>query len=275
MRAARVLKAVDVAYTHGHHASVLAQHGARTAENSAAYLLPYLDPDRHRLLDVGCGPGSITVGLAARVKSAVGIDSVASVLPAEDSTPAGLTFQEGDACALDFPDASFDVVHAHQLLQHLPSPPTQALAEMRRVLKPGGILAARDAIYSTMRGAPAVPALDRWRCTYMQTCRRNGAEPDAGLFLQQWMLEAGFALSECTYTTSVVTFHGGDEAFRRAWGEAWQERTLKSDFAVHSKRHGLANQADLEAMSQGWREWTNDPAGIWMYTNGEILAVKN
>jgi ubiquinone/menaquinone biosynthesis C-methylase UbiE len=273
MRAARVLKAA--AYTHGHHASVLSQHGARTAENSAAYLLPHLDRNRHRLLDVGCGPGSITVGLAARVNTAVGVDAVASVLPAAESTPAGLTFQEGDACALDFPDASFDVVHAHQLLQHLPSPPTRALAEMRRVLKPGGILAARDAVYSTMRGAPALPALDRWRRIYMETCRRNRAEPDAGLFLQQWMLEAGFALSDCTYTTSVVTYHYGDEARRRAWGDAWQERAVASDFALHAQRHGLADPAALAALSQGWRAWTDDPAAVWMYTNGEILAVKN
>ena len=54
------------AYTHGHHASVVAQHSARTAENSARFLLDHISGG-DRILDVGCGPGSITVGLARRV----------------------------------------------------------------------------------------------------------------------------------------------------------------------------------------------------------------
>jgi ubiquinone/menaquinone biosynthesis C-methylase UbiE len=50
-------------YTHGHHDSVLCSHAWRTAGNSAAYLLGELHPGQ-RLLDVGCGPGTITLDLA-------------------------------------------------------------------------------------------------------------------------------------------------------------------------------------------------------------------
>ena len=52
----------DDRYTHGHHESVLRSHRWRTAANSCAYLLPHLRPDMS-LLDVGCGPGTITADL--------------------------------------------------------------------------------------------------------------------------------------------------------------------------------------------------------------------
>ena len=215
------------------------------------------------------------MGLHARVGEAIGLDIVADVLPSSTGAAGneGPQFIQGDVYDLPFPPASFDVVHAHQVLQHLSSP-VQALSEMRRVLKPGGFIAARDAVYSTMRGAPAIRALDKWRSVYMATCRRNGHEPDAGLYLQQWMLEAGFSLPELTYTTSSVTYSGVDDDFRRKWGEAWQERAVKSDFPKHAKRHGLADQAELDAISKGWQRWTEDPSSTWMYLNGEIVGEK-
>src|SRR6266849_2800773 len=113
-------------YTHGHHESVLGSHRMRTAENSAAYLLPYLRSGMS-LLDVGCGPGTITHDFARRLApgEVIGVDreqaplAEANALAAETSN---LAFAVGDVYALDFVDASFDIVHAHQLLQHLTDP---------------------------------------------------------------------------------------------------------------------------------------------------------
>src|SRR5690349_1520936 len=152
-------------YTHGHHESVLRSHTWRTAENSAAYLLSSLRPGLD-LLDVGCGPGTITVDLARRVAPGrtLGIDRASEVLEQARAHALArgveIELRTGDVYALDLPDASFDVIHLHQVLQHL-TDPVRALRELRRVLRPGGVLAARDSDYSCFSWAPRDPLLDR------------------------------------------------------------------------------------------------------------------
>src|SRR6478736_5739487 len=129
-------------YSHGHHESVLRSHVWRTAENSAGYLLPHLRSGLD-LLDLGCGPGTITVDLAARVAPGrvLGIDASANVIEqARAGADGAAEFAVGDAYHLDLPDGAFDVVHAHQVLQHL-TDPVAAVAEAHRVLRPGGIIA--------------------------------------------------------------------------------------------------------------------------------------
>ena len=125
-------------YTHGHHESVLRSHQRRTAQDSAAYLLPYLEPGLS-LLDVGCGPGTITADLAAVVApgSVTAVDQFADVLnvaraEVQRSNLSNVSFATADVHRLEFPDNAFDVVHAHQVLQHV-GDPVQALREMRRV----------------------------------------------------------------------------------------------------------------------------------------------
>jgi ubiquinone/menaquinone biosynthesis C-methylase UbiE len=149
-------------YTHGHHASVLRSHTWRTAENSAAYLLPRLTSGM-TLLDVGCGPGTITADLATLVSPGrvVGLEYTASILEQARTTAAEkgvadrVDFVTGDVHSLDFPDDTFDAVHAHQVLQHV-GDPVRALSEMRRVCKPGGYVAARDSDYSAFFWFPEI-----------------------------------------------------------------------------------------------------------------------
>src|ERR1700710_2009172 len=154
-------------YTHGHHESVLRAHRRRTAENSAGYLLPHVRAGIS-LLDVGCGPGTITADLAARIApgqvTAVEITDEALELARGEAQARGqsnIVFAVSDVHALDFPDDTFDVVHAHQVLQHLGDPVT-ALREMRRVTKPGGIVAVRDSDYAAFTWFPAIPELAEW-----------------------------------------------------------------------------------------------------------------
>ena len=186
----------DDVYTHGHHESVLRSHLSRTAENSAAHLMPHLAPGM-ALLDVGCGPGTITVDLARRVAPGrvVGIDRSAEVVERARSfqlaPPDPVEFAVGDVYGLDFPDASFDVVHAHQVLQHL-TDPIAALREMRRVVRREGVVAVRDSDYASFVWAPLDPLLAGWLEVYRAVARRNRAEPDAGRRLVSWAQAAGF-----------------------------------------------------------------------------------
>src|SRR4051794_23454404 len=149
-------------YTHGHADSVLQSHRWRTVENSAAYLAPHLRPGLG-VLDVGCGPGTITVDLAERVAPGrvVGLDVSADPLDEARALAAGrgvqVPFEVGDVYALGAPDDSFDVVHAHQVLQHL-TDPVAALREMARVCRPGGCWPSATSTTPPSSGGPTTRA---------------------------------------------------------------------------------------------------------------------
>lgn len=259
------------AYTHGHHESVLRSHGERTAENSAAYLLPHLSPDM-TLLDVGAGPGTITAGLAERVghvtATEIGEDELAlSRTLADGRGIANMSFAVEDVQRLSFPDDSFDVVHAHQVLQHVPDP-VQALREMRRVAKPGGIVAARDADYAGFLWFPLVPELETWLRLYRETARANGGEPDAGRRLLSWARQAGAA--DVRATGSTWCYATPEE--RRMWGGSWADRIMESSIARQLVDDGRATRDDLRRISDGWRAWAADDDGWFLIPHGEVLC---
>jgi SAM-dependent methyltransferase len=258
-------------YTHGHHESVLRSHRWRTAENSVGYLLPHLKPDMS-ILDAGCGPGTITAGLAGYLPQGhvTGIDGVPEIVEqARDLTRdhGNLEFTTGDVYALDYPDDTFSVVHAHQVLQHL-GDPVRALREMRRVTKPGGLVAARDADYGAMVWYPGLPVLDGWLALYRKVARANGGEPDAGRRMHAWAREAG--LGDVTVSTSTWTYATPEE--RGWWGGLWADRTVKSSYAANATGGGHATHEELERIADGWRAWAADPDGWFAVIHGEILC---
>ncbi len=260
-------------YTHGHHESVLRSHRRRTAQDSAAYLLPHLDPGMS-VLDIGCGPGTITADLAARVASGrvTAVDRSAEVLEtaraeSEARELSNVSFATADVHALDFPDGSFDVVHAHQVLQHV-ADPVRALREMRRVCRPGGIVAARDADYAGFIWFPLLAPLEAWLDLYQRAARANGGEPDAGRRLLSWAQRAGF--DDITPTGSVWCYATPDT--RDWWGGMWADRILRSDVARQLLRLGLATGERLEEISAAWRAWAAAPDGWLSMPHGEILC---
>jgi len=262
----------DTTYSHGHGDGVLRSHRWRTAANSAAYLLPHLSPGTE-LLDVGCGPGTITCDLARAVSPGrvVGVDS-AEVVVAEARDRAadvpGVTFEVADLFALPYADDSFDVVHAHQVLQHV-ADPVRALVEMRRVCRPGGLVAARDSDYPAFTFAPAEPELTRAIAAYGELTRVNRAHWDAGRHMLGWAHAAGF--TDVAASASVWCFASDEE--RTWWGGLWADRFADSPMADQLLANGIADRDDLEAFAGGWRRWSRSPDGWFAVLHGEILAT--
>ncbi|MCV7441634.1 methyltransferase domain-containing protein [Mycobacterium paraense] len=260
-------------YTHGHHESVLRSHQRRTAQDSAAYLLPHLKPGSS-VLDIGCGPGTITADLAERVAPGpvLAVDQSADVLDVaraevERRDLPNVTFATADVHHLEFADDTFDVVHAHQVLQHV-ADPVQALREMRRVCRPGGLVAARDADYAGFIWFPRIPGLDLWLDLYGKAHRANGGEPDAGRRLLSWALAAGF---EDVAPTGSVWCYATPET-RDWWGGMWADRILHSSVGRDLLASGLATADQLGEISAAWRSWAAAPDGWLSIPHGEILC---
>jgi len=261
-------------YTHGHQPAVVAQHVRRTAQTCSAYLLPHLGGS-DRILDVGCGPGSISIDLAQEVSegSVVGIDSSKEVLRraqalASERSVVNVTFDVDDVYELGFDDQTFDVVHAHQVLQHL-SRPVDALVEMRRVVRPGGLIAVKDADYGTFVHAPHDDLLDAWLAMYHEVARVNQAEPDAGRHLLRWCHDAG--LSDVSIVADSWAFTTAEEKLN--WGRSWAERTISSSLGEQALSYGICSSSQLEQMAEAWLRWADDPSSAYYLVHVAALAV--
>jgi SAM-dependent methyltransferase len=256
-------------YTHGHHESVLRSHRWRTAENSAAYLLPHLTSD-DVVLDTGCGPATITADLAGRTAHVTALEVTEAALglartEIERRGAGNVDFAVGDVHALDFGEGSYDVVHAHQVLQHI-GDPVGALREMRRVSR--RLVAVRDSDYAAFTWFPELPELDEWLALYRRVARGNGGEPDAGRRLLSWAHAAGF--TDVTATSSTWCFADPDD--RAWWGGMWADRVRESGMARTAVDSGLATRADLDRIARGWQRWAADPDGWLSILHGEVLC---
>lgn len=260
-------------YTHGHDDSVLRSHRWRTVANSAAYLRDHLRPGLS-LLDVGCGPGTLSVDLARHVDPGpvLAIDVVDAALEearrhAADAGVDTIAFRVADAYDLDLPDGSFDVVHTHQVLQHV-TDPVAVLRELRRVARDDGVVAVREADYAGFTWFPVDPALDRWLALYHAVARGNDAEPDAGRRLLGWALDAGFA--RVTPSASVWCHATAED--RAWWSGLWADRVRSSAFATQALERGLAGRDDLEELADAWRRWGASDRGWLTILHGEVLC---
>ncbi|KAL2868928.1 class I SAM-dependent methyltransferase [Aspergillus lucknowensis] len=263
-------------YTTNHAPSVLRTHSWRTASNSAAYLLPHLTPSM-RILDIGCGPGSITVDLATHVPSGhvTGIEYVPDPLPAAEALAASrgvknVDFRVGDIHALEFEDESFDVVHVHQVLQHV-ADPVKALREMKRVVKSGGgIVAVRES--ASMTWYPENRGISDWLDLTGRMAKGKGGNPHPGRYIHVWAREAGFEMRNIKRSAGTWCFSSPEE--RDYWGESMAGRMESSGFAEGAVKEGFASPEELEGVARGWREWVGEEDGWFAVLHGEILCWK-
>ncbi|KAL9000573.1 MAG: hypothetical protein Q9169_000866 [Polycauliona sp. 2 TL-2023] len=264
-------------YPHGHHQSVLRGHRWPTVANSAAYLSGSLQPDMV-ILDVGCGPGSITVDLASMAPQGkvIGLDTT------EDPFEEGLklaaergvnnvSFKVGDARQLPFPDQTFDMVHAHQVLQYLNQVDrVQAIREMRRVAKIGGLVCMREADQGTVTFYPEVDGLKDFIALYCHVARANGGEPEAGRRLHAWVKEVGFLADDIVATAGTWCYNSLKE--RSWWSSVWADRILHSSWRDTTINGGHASQKDLDRLAEAWRAWGSSDDGWYAIVHGEVLC---
>jgi ubiquinone/menaquinone biosynthesis C-methylase UbiE len=262
-------------YTHGHAPAVVRQHAQRTAEEAAAFLLPELRPGM-RLVDVGCGPGSITRGLAERLApgQVVGLDLSRETLDTarRDAAARGLdnlAYEEGSVYEMPFPDASFDVAYAHQVFQHLRER-AAALREMFRVVRPGGLVAVRDVDWGTVAYWPRDPWIDRFVEVHSRTWYQNGGEPRMGRQLRALFNTAGVA--NLRITATVWCYATRSDTLE--WGESYASRLLTSPMGERAVEYGYASRADLEAMAAAFRAWASHPDALWTFAHVAGLASK-
>jgi ubiquinone/menaquinone biosynthesis C-methylase UbiE len=271
-------------YKQSHDQSTTSAHAHRTAQVEAAFVLEKLTPTT-RLLDIGCGPGSITAGLArlATQGSAIGIDISDQVLEqARNSHSAdNVTYEMGNVLdGLKYEDGSFDIVFCNQTLLHIPDP-VRAMKEMRRVCKVGGIIAAREADMP-FHWYPYNRGLQLWdKYTYTLIFGSDDREypmnlphPQAyrgGSLLHVWARQAGFDPGRMDKGVGIQSINTPEE---RAWWVETYSARLKEPF-TRDKLVGLgASLEDIKEMIAGLEEWGRDVDGWLAIIQGELIAYK-
>ncbi|KAK5121646.1 hypothetical protein LTR85_004818 [Meristemomyces frigidus] len=258
-------------------------HGIRTAESECQYMLPTFkqkiaEKPKLRMLDVGCGPGSITLGLARLMPEgeATGFDLSDTVLAkaTEDAQKQGVTnvtFVKGDVYSLPYEDGYFDVIHAHQAIAHFHEH-VQAINELIRVAKQGGgIICMREGDLHTFRCYPHYPLMDEcWQMLIKCFQSNDSTATDAGMQLKHWTVQAGVR-EENIKATAGSWFFSTPEG-RQAYGAQWPGRITTGPFAETAVNMGIATRERLEQYAEAWRQWMVDPDGVLFMMHGQVIA---
>ena len=247
-------------YTYGHSPTVVAVHAARSAEREARFILPHLRPGL-RVLDAGCGPGSITVGLATAVApgEVVGVDLAPSVLDQarQRAAAAGLRnvrFQSASVLQLPFEDHSFDIAFAHTLLEHVGDPPA-ALAELCRVVRPGGLVAVRDVDWQARSIGPSDALVEAAAELYARLWRHNGGHPRCGAELRSLLLAA-----DCQAVSTSTSFRwDGSPEQTRQFAALLAERLPRPPMSETIVAQGWASVDKLQALADACLAWAERP----------------
>lgn len=238
----------------------------RAADVYADFLLPHLT-DRTDLVDVGCGDGELTVDLAGSVGSVVGVDIHEQHLAeararVEREGVANAAFEVGDAYQLGLDDAVADGVIGHSVLESLEHP-LHALAEMRRILRPGGVVGVASVEYDGLiLAGPHEELTRRFYAIREQLWIRDGADPYLGRHLRGLLSESGF--TDVEETTKAISF--GTAELVSTFGHGRAEDCADAWYASSAVDAGLATAVELETMRDAWVEWAESPASYASFT---------
>lgn len=259
---------------------VMKSHGTRTAENQCQYMLPTLQRMAEarpnlRLLDAGCGPGSITISLAKYVPSGhiIGIDLSEAVLEkaqqaTKDAGVTNVSFQRAGVYELPFQDESFDVIHTHQAVAHFKEH-VRAIKELLRVLRPGGILCMREGDLATARFYPDTPLLEECFRSLAVVHEASGGYADAGRQLRKWTLEAGVPRERIKHTAGTWCYATLEQ--RKEFDGA---RIFKGSGGEKAVELGVVTKERIRKYEEAWKKWEEDEDAVMMMMHGEVIAMK-
>ncbi len=260
-------------YTMGFSDEMIESLRRYTAEASAAYLMKYLKPGL-RVLDFGCGPGTISVGLARAVAPGEmhGVDVEESQIDLAKSLARmnGLDnahFHVGDVTDLPFDDGSFDVAHCHNVLMHIPDTGT-VLAEVKRVLKPGGIIGCREMICASCFTHPDFGVIRRSWDIFEDLLSADDGHPQMGKDLKNHLVEAGFTNVRITASFDIYDTPE-DIAFIYAFANKWFLSPEIMDAAI---KYGASTKGLFDAIRDAYDRWKDHPAALCGLAFGEAVA---
>ena len=262
-------------YTMGYSDEFLQLLDRRSAQSHAGHLLAHLKPG-DRVLDFGCGPGTITVGLAEAVEPGEvhGIDMEESQVSlaraaAEAGEHGNAVFHVGDVTDLKFEDNFFDVAHCRNVLMHVPDT-AAVLAEVKRVLKPGGIIACREMIIGSGFSHPELGILGRSWDMFEDLIRENDGHPQMGKDLKGHIQEAGFA--DLGMNASFSVYSSPEEiAFMHSVIDRW---FLSQDVMEAAVKYGASTEGLVNDLRVAFNRWKDHPAAFFAFAYGEAIARK-
>jgi ubiquinone/menaquinone biosynthesis C-methylase UbiE len=261
-------------YTMGYGSSATAIMGQRSAKSHAAFFLPYLKPGM-KLLDCGCGPGTITLGFAEVVSpgSAVGTEieesqvAIARANAIKLNVP-NVSFKVGSIYSLPFEDESFDAVFISAILGNLQEP-LKGIRELHRVLKPGGVIGVKEFDHGGDIAYPIDAGIQKYIELYLRLRRENGHDGEAGRKIGVYLTAAGFREPKLSAGYENVS---EPEILR---GMAQLNIGLLSDgWANEYIQRGWATTQDIDEMSQSWLKFSKTPGALLAVTWCEAVATK-
>lgn len=261
-------------YTLGYGDGAMQWMTSRTAENYGAFFLPYLKPGM-RLLDCGCGPGSVTLGFARRVApgEVIGVDrevaqSAPTVETAKREGVTNLRFEEGDIYSLGYPDDSFDAIFGSAILGSV-ADAEHVVKEMLRVLKSGGVIGLKEFDHGGDIIYPQTSVIEHSISLYHRLRAENGHEPYAGRRLKEYLSQQGCCVD---YLRAIY-----DQASDPGALIAHIERNNQLFVDILGPQYdalGWCTPAEMEESIQAWREFARDPAAIYLACWFEAVGIK-
>lgn len=267
-------------YNKGYKKSVSDTHAIRTVENSVKFITNVLEPD-FKVLDVGCGPGSITIDLAknylTKGGSVIGVEPTEDVIKAANSLKQSsgadvdnVSFKIGSIYNLPFEDNTFDLVYAHQVVVHL-ADPIKALKELARITKPGKFVAIKDGdMDSIIIDPPKYDILREYNIA--SALNRGSTDIKAGRKLFRRAIEAGYRPSNISTTTSTFLYTGLNKD-KQVWGDLLVKRVQGGGDTIvadDEKKNEDAKQKAIDKI----KEWRDDETSLWSAVNFEIIYKK-